>query len=214
MIFWAFGRRLEIKVGWVFNLPGNFLSNEHKNTFVLSKNGWEKEVQRCQPPKNSTKITKIDACSQKCFLASRTVVTFKSHSTCLKAWIIKWITYGEPPVGLKTHQGSKLGHSAVILYIVLLSWPCIMLKGQSQKGLTHIWCWFRLSRTFLSRFSQPDAPNNAKRTPILKPKDEDWEFKKWQMFAQLCFVLNHFLLLGCFLIIASIISLLMFGNWC
>ena len=51
--------------------------------------------------------------------APRKVLTFKSHPKRSLAYLIKWTTSGEPPVGLKTHQGSKLGHSAVILYIVL-----------------------------------------------------------------------------------------------
>ena len=52
---------------------------------------------------------------------SRTLVTLESPPKCLKVCLIKWTTSGEPPVGLKTHQGSKLGHSAVILYIILLT---------------------------------------------------------------------------------------------
>ena len=43
------------------------------------------------------------------------VVSFKSQPNYFKACLIKWTTSGEPLVGLKTHQGSKLGHSAVVL---------------------------------------------------------------------------------------------------
>ena len=35
----------EINVGWVLQSSENFLSNEHKNVFIWSKNGWEKWVQ-------------------------------------------------------------------------------------------------------------------------------------------------------------------------
>ena len=41
---------LEIKVGWVLQNSGNFLSDEHKNSSFLSENDWEKWVQRCLPP--------------------------------------------------------------------------------------------------------------------------------------------------------------------
>ena len=56
----------------------------------------------------------------------------KSPQACL----IKWITSVEPPVGLKTHQGSKLGHSAFILYIILLSWPCITFGKRKLSDFT------------------------------------------------------------------------------
>ena len=37
LVAYCFG--LEIKIGWNFKSSGNYLSNEHKNMFVLSKNG-------------------------------------------------------------------------------------------------------------------------------------------------------------------------------
>ena len=49
--------------------------------------------------------------------ASRTLLTFKSHPKCLKACLIV-LSNGPHLVSL---QGSKLGHSAVIHYIILLS---------------------------------------------------------------------------------------------
>ena len=42
--------------------------NSQENIFVLSKKGGKKEIQRCQPTSNSTKITEIGAGSHKCFL--------------------------------------------------------------------------------------------------------------------------------------------------
>ena len=39
----AYCSGLEIKVGWNFKSSGNYLSDEHKNMFVLSKDGWEKQ---------------------------------------------------------------------------------------------------------------------------------------------------------------------------
>ena len=38
----------------------------------------------------------------------------------------------------KTHQGSKLGHSAVILCIVLLSWPCMYVVYSIRADLLQL----------------------------------------------------------------------------
>ena len=48
-----------------------------------------------------------------------------------KLMFIKWTTSGEPPVGLKTHQGPKLCLSEVILFITLLSRSCIYVVIQN-----------------------------------------------------------------------------------
>ena len=91
-----------------------------KTYLFYQKMAEKKEIKDANPSKTVQKSPKLVHVHTNVSYASRTVVTFKSHPKCLKACLIKWTTSGEPPVGLKTHQGSKLGHSAVILYIVLL----------------------------------------------------------------------------------------------
>ena len=65
-------------------------------------------------PLKKKEKAKIWATSHKLFICFQDLKNFQ-------AYFIKWTTSGEPLVGLKTHQDSKLGHSAVILYIILLS---------------------------------------------------------------------------------------------
>ena len=59
------------------------------------------------------------------FLVSRTVSTLKSQLKTWEAFFIKWTTSGEPLISLRSHQGSKWGHSWVILYFTNWSPPCI-----------------------------------------------------------------------------------------
>ena len=67
----------------------------------------KKEIKDANPSKKTVqKSPKLVHVHTNVSYASRTVVTFKSHPKCLKACLIKWTTSGEPPVGLKTHQGS------------------------------------------------------------------------------------------------------------
>ena len=80
-----------------------------------------KEFKDANTSKTEQKSPKLVHVHKNVNFASRTVLTFKSHPICFKACFIELTTSGEPPVGLKTHQDSKLGHSAVILYIILLS---------------------------------------------------------------------------------------------
>ena len=44
---------LKIKVGWVLENSGNFLSDEHKNSSFLWKNGQEKQGQTWLPPQKN-----------------------------------------------------------------------------------------------------------------------------------------------------------------
>ena len=44
-------------------------------------------------------------------------VSLKMRRKTIEAYIIKWTTSGEPPVGLKIQQDSKWGHSWTIHYI-------------------------------------------------------------------------------------------------
>ena len=69
--------------------------------------------------------------------ASRTVVTFKSNPNCLKACLIRRTTSGKPTIGLKTHQLTNMGQSAAILYIILLSWPCMQGGDRTERNWTH-----------------------------------------------------------------------------
>ena len=45
----GFKIELGAKVGWVLKNSGNFQSNEHKDSLISSKNGWEKWGQSCLP---------------------------------------------------------------------------------------------------------------------------------------------------------------------
>ena len=63
----------------------------------------KKEIKDANPSKTVQKSPKLVHVHTNVSYASRTVVTFKSHP---KACLIKWTTSGEPPVCLKTHQGS------------------------------------------------------------------------------------------------------------
>ena len=51
-----------------------------------------------------------------------------SHPRTLMTFFIKWTISGKPPVGWKSHQGSKWGHSNVIHYVAHWLWPCRNLK--------------------------------------------------------------------------------------
>ena len=42
MLTGALRRGLRIKVRWVLESAGNYLSNDHKNIYILSNNAWEK----------------------------------------------------------------------------------------------------------------------------------------------------------------------------
>ena len=48
-----------------------------------------------------------------------------SHPRTWMTFFIKWTISGKPPVGLKSHQGSKWGHSNVIHYVAHWLWPCM-----------------------------------------------------------------------------------------
>ena len=57
------------------------------------------------------KITEISASSENCFFGNKTQVILKGYLKTWEAYFIKWTTSGEPPVCLKSHQGSKWSHS-------------------------------------------------------------------------------------------------------
>ena len=71
-----------------------------KTYLFYQKMAEKKEFKDANPPKTVQKSPKLMHVHKNVSYASRT---------------------GDPPVGLKTHQCSKLGHSAVVLYIILLS---------------------------------------------------------------------------------------------
>ena len=111
----------------------------------------KKEFKDAHPPKTVQKSTKLMHVHTNVSYASRTVVSFKSHPKCFKACLIQWTTSGEPLIGLKTHQGPKLGHSAVVLYIVLLSWPCSLHLDFFFSFLKRGECWDDFSRNRVGR---------------------------------------------------------------
>ena len=82
---------------WI-TLSSNFLG------FILRK--WFPKV---------AKITEISASSENCFFGNKTQVILKGYLKTSEAYFIKWTTSGEPPVCLKSHQGSKWSHSKAIL---------------------------------------------------------------------------------------------------
>ena len=95
-------------------------------TYLLyQKKAEKKEFKDANRPQKVQKSLKLVHVYTNVSFASRTVVTFISHPKCSQACLIKWTTSGEPPVGLKTQQGSKWSHSAVILYFNLLLVPWI-----------------------------------------------------------------------------------------
>ena len=62
------------------------------------------------------KFTEISAFSENCFFGNKTQVISKGHQVTSEAYFIKWTTSGETPVGSKSHQDSKWGHSKAIHY--------------------------------------------------------------------------------------------------
>ena len=64
---------------------------------------------------NVAKITEISASSENCFFGNKTQVILKGYLKTSEAYFIKWTTSGEPPVCLKSHQGSKWSHSKAVL---------------------------------------------------------------------------------------------------
>ena len=69
------------------------------------------------------------------FLVSRTVWTLESQLKTWEAYFIKWTTSGEPLISLRRHQGSKWGHSWVILYFTNWLPPCISgIFGQKKQS--------------------------------------------------------------------------------
>ena len=75
-----------------------------KTYWFYQKMAEKKEFKDADPSKTVQKSPKLVHTNVS--YASRTVVTFKSHPKWLQAYFIKWTIFGEPPVGLKTHQGS------------------------------------------------------------------------------------------------------------
>ena len=53
------------------------------------------------------KITEISTSSENCFFENKTQVILKGYLKTSEAYFIKWTISGEPPVCLKSHQGSK-----------------------------------------------------------------------------------------------------------
>ena len=77
-----------------------------KTYLFYQKMAEKKEFKDANPSKTVQKSPKLVHVHTNVSYASRTVVTFKSHPKWLQACLIKWTISGEPPVGLKTHQGS------------------------------------------------------------------------------------------------------------
>ena len=125
MLLGAFRGGLELKTRRVLKNSGNFLSNEHKNFIILFRNGWEKQGQIYLPQQKKKKKLKFVHFQTHKFLVSRTVSTLKCQLKTWEAFFIKWTTSVEPLIGLRSHQGSKWGHSWVILYVTNWSSPCI-----------------------------------------------------------------------------------------
>ena len=69
------------------------------------------------------------------FFGGHPVVALKMLRKTVEAYIIKWIISGEPPVGLKSQQDSKWGHSWTIHYFTYLSPPCISYILETQRYL-------------------------------------------------------------------------------
>jgi len=128
VLFLAFWSALEEKVGWVLKSSGNFLSNKHKNIIILWRNGWEKWGKRCLPPLKCEKPPKYLYFDKNVSFASKTLLTSRIHHKTVEAYIIKWTTSSEPPVGLKSQQDSKWGHSWTIHYFTNLLPPCNILE--------------------------------------------------------------------------------------
>ena len=93
----------------------------------------------------------------------------------MESCLIKSTTSGEPPVGLTTQQVSKLGHShsAVIIYLILLSFIVTLCMSSPSMSLT--WLVEFLYSMFLDKTSsqlQPVAsshwyiPPSAERNQI------------------------------------------------
>ena len=139
-------RALEKKVRLVFKSSGNFLSNNHKNIIILWKNVWESLGQRCLPHPKKQKTTEIYLYLDKnvCF-STRSLLASRSHPKMCEAYIIKWTTSGEPPVGLKIQQDSKWGHSWTIHYITNWLPPCIFAqKCVRYKGISEYFLGWNL----------------------------------------------------------------------
>ena len=73
--------------------------------FTLSFNFLEIMIRKCFP--KDAKIAKISASSENCFFGNKTQVILKGNLKTSEAYFMKWTTSGEPPVCLKSHQGSK-----------------------------------------------------------------------------------------------------------
>ena len=73
----------------------------------------------------SQKLKNFDYCLKTGLFFFKLVWAFKSHPETSEALIIKWTTSGEPPVGSRSHQNSKWGHSWVILLVTNWLPPCI-----------------------------------------------------------------------------------------
>ena len=73
--------------------------------FTLSSNFLGIMIRNCFS--KIAKITEISASSENCFFGNKTQVILKGYLKTSEAYFIKWTTSGEPPVCLKSHQGSK-----------------------------------------------------------------------------------------------------------
>ena len=74
------------------------------------------------------------------------VVAFKGLPKTWEAYFIKWTTSGEPPVGSKSHQDSKWGHSKAIHYYTNWLPPC-----NSQQIQKDVFSDFRLTNILTFR---------------------------------------------------------------
>ena len=81
--------------------------------FTLSSNFWGIMIRNCFS--KIAKITEISASTENCFFGNKTQVILKGYLKTSEAYFIKWTTSDEPPVCLRSHQGSKWSHSKAVL---------------------------------------------------------------------------------------------------
>ena len=93
MLFWELINSLGKIVRCFLKSSENFLSNEHKNKGIWSKNGWDMKGERCSPPKKVKNYWNI-------CLFRQTFSLLQGLYIPLKAFLI----LGEPQVCLKSPQ--------------------------------------------------------------------------------------------------------------